>query len=232
MTHAQLYARLQAAAEPAYRDFSRKLLPAQAQGAVLGVRLPVLRGLAKEIARADPAAFLAQAAGPSFEERMVRGMVIGQLRLAPERVQAYIRGFLPLIDSWSLCDSFCAGLKQARQYPDSYWAFLQPYLRDPRPYARRFGVVLLLDFFLDAPHFPQVLRLLEAVPAAEHTVQMAVAWAASACCARFPQETLAWLSGYPLGRETIAMAVQKIVDSRRVTDADKARARLIRRAQA
>lgn len=227
MTNQALRNRLRELAEPAYRDFSRKLLPLPVRNSVLGVRLPALRRLAAEIARADGETFLTGPPGPSLEERMVRGMVIGRLHLAPERVQAHIDRFLPYIDNWSICDSFCAGLKQVRTYPESYWRFLQHYLHDERPYARRFAVVLLLDYFVDASHIAQVLSLLEAVPAAERTVQMAVAWAASACCARFPEETLAWLARRPLAPGILMMTAQKIADSRRVLPAVKARARML-----
>ena len=227
MTNQALRDRLLALAEPAYRDFIKKLLPLPVQDSVLGVRLPVLRRLAAENARTDGEAFLAGPPGPLFEERMLHGMVIGRLRLAPEQVQAHIDHFLPYIDNWSVCDSFCAGLKQVQTNPESYWRFLQPYLYDGRPYARRFAVVLLLDYFVDAAHIAQLLSLLEGVPAAERTVQMAVAWAASECCARFPEETLAWLSRRPLAPAILTMTAQKIADSRRVLPAVKARARVL-----
>ena len=175
-------------AEPEYAVFSRRLLPGTEN--VLGVRLPLLRRLARRIAKGDWAAYLDTAGDGSFEEVMLQGMVIGAICAPPQEVLARTAAFVPKIDNWSVCDSFCSGLKLARTHPEPVWEFLQPYFEDPRPFAVRFAVVMLLFYYIDAQHLPRVLALLEEVHSDEYYVKMAVAWAASMCYAAFPDETL------------------------------------------
>ena len=142
-------------AEPEYAVFSRRLLPGTEN--VLGVRLPLLRRLARRIAKGDWAAYLDTAGDGSFEEVMLQGMVIGAICAPPQEVLARTAAFVPKIDNWSVCDSFCSGLKLARTHPEPVWEFLQPYFEDPRPFAVRFAVVMLLFYYIDAHICPACL---------------------------------------------------------------------------
>ena len=121
----------------------------------------LLRRLARRIAKGDWAAYLDTAGDGSFEEVMLQGMVIGAICAPPQEVLARTAAFVPKIDNWSVCDSFCSGLKLARTHPEPVWEFLQPYFEDPRPFAVRFAVVMLLFYYIDAQHLPRVLALLE-----------------------------------------------------------------------
>lgn len=98
-------------------------------------------------------------------------MVIGAICAPPQEVLARTAAFVPKIDNWSVCDSFCSGLKLARTHPEPVWEFLQPYFEDPRPFAVRFAVVMLLFYYIDAQHLPRVLALLEEVHSDEYYVK-------------------------------------------------------------
>ena len=206
-------------AEPEYAVFSRRLLPGTEN--VLGVRLPLLRRLARRIAKGDWAAYLDTAGDGSFEEVMLQGMVIGAICAPPQEVLARTAAFVPKIDNWSVCDSFCSGLKLARTHPEPVWEFLQPYFEDPRPFAVRFAVVMLLFYYIDAQHLPRVLALLEEVHSDEYYVKMAVAWAASMCYAAFPDETLPWLQAARLDEFTYRRTIRKICESHQVNAEQK-----------
>lgn len=106
---------LEALAEPGYRAFAASLLPGVDD--LIGVRLPLLRRMAREIARGDWRAYLAEAGSGSFEERMLQGMVIRCARCDAEERLRYVGRFLPLIDNWSLCDSFCSRLRAEEREP-------------------------------------------------------------------------------------------------------------------
>ena len=214
-------------AEPDYQRFASSLLPGVTD--VIGVRLPKLRTLAKRIAqRPDAAVFLAHARSDTFEQRMLHGMVIGALPAPLEQQLPHIAAFLPRIDNWSVCDSFCCSLKATRQDSARMWAFLRPLFTDPAPYIRRFAVVMLLDYYIDAAHLESVLALLDGVPASEEPVSMAVAWAISMCFVFDPRRTMVYLQTCRLDALTYRRALQKIVDSRRVTTADKQAVRTLR----
>lgn len=213
-------------AEPDCAAFARRLVPGTEN--VLGVRLPLLRRLARRIAKEDWAAYLDAAGDSSFEEIMLQGLVIGYLDAPPQEVLARAAAFVPKIDNWSVCDSFCSGLKLARAHPALVWEFLQPYLGDTRPFAVRFAVVMLLFYYIDAQHLPRVLALLEGVRQDDYYVKMAVAWAASMCYAAFPAETLPWLQTARLDEFTRRKTIGKICESHQVDAAQKQRLRAMK----
>lgn len=217
MTQQELRARLEALAEPAYRDFQAKLLPDTALP-LLGVRLPTLRKLARELVRGQGEGALALPGQGTFEEVMLRGMMVGALfpALPAEAVLAHGAAFIDEIDNWSVCDSFCAGLRPlAMVRPDLVYAFALGYADDPQPYAVRFCLVMLLYFFLDEAHLPQVMQLLAGLQNEHFYVKMARAWALSMCCVRAPEQTLALLRALP-DDWVRRKAVQKIRESRQI----------------
>lgn len=128
-----------------------------------------------------------------------------------------------------MCDSFCSGLKLARTHPEPVWEFLQSYFEDPRPFAVRFAVVMLLFYYIDAQHLPRVLALLEEVHSDEYYVKMAVAWAASMCYAAFPDETLPWLQAARLDEFTYRRTIRKICESHQVNAEQKSHLRALER---
>ena len=96
---------LLALAEPEYQKFSSRLLPRTEN--IIGVRLPHLRKIAKQIAKQEGSNYLLQADDTSFEEVMIQGMVIGYLqKIDIEEVLALVATFVPKINNWSVCDSF------------------------------------------------------------------------------------------------------------------------------
>lgn len=216
----QIRCRLLELAEPNYRDFSSALIPGA--GTMLGVRLPKLRVLAKTIAQ-EQETYFSEPCGELFEERMLRGMVIGCMRCSTEQRIQRIQEFLPLIDNWSVCDSFCCGLKEARRQPQIYWELLLACLHQTSEFQVRFGVVMMLDYFAHDDWLPQVLTQLEQLSHPGHYVKMAEGWAISVCYIRNAPWTWQWLQHVLLDEEIERMAFQKILDSRRVMGEDRVR---------
>ena len=225
---------LAALAEPDYAAFAAKLLrkpqeavPGGSAARLLGVRLPALRKMAARLAKEDWAGNLealeGAGDGAAFEEIMLRGFLIGQAKIAPGKAFALIRGFLPCVDNWSLCDSFCAGLKFAEKNREALWDFLQPCFASAQEYEVRFAVVTALDYFVTEEYLERVLGQLEAVRHEAYYVSMAVAWAVSVCYVRFPVRTQEWMETCRLDEDTFRRAVQKIRESRRVSPEDKER---------
>lgn len=227
MNQQELRERLIDLAEPKYQKFAASLLPDAEK--MFGVRLPALRKLAKEMAQDDWRAFWENASFDYFEERLLAGMVIGCADMALEERLSRIAGFIPLIRNWSICDSFCAGLKFTKKHPDEVWNFLQPYLQSTAEYEVRFGVVMLLDFYITEPYLNRVFELLDAVKHDGYYVKMAVAWAVSLCYIRFPDQTMKYLRQNTLDSFTYNKALQKMIESYRVDDQSKAVLRRMKR---
>lgn len=112
---------LEALADEEYRAFSSGLLPNTEH--ILGVRLPLLRKISRQIARAKWREYLQSANEDSFEEIMLQGMVIGCVKCSIEERLSFIQSFIPKINNWSVCDSFCASLKFTRESPFVMFSF-------------------------------------------------------------------------------------------------------------
>ena len=150
---------LEELAEENYRRFSAKLLPGIPN--ILGVRLPTLRKIAKQIAQENGLAYFQTASTESFEETMLQGMVIGYLKCSMEERFIQIARFVPKIDNWSVCDSFCAGLKYTKNEPQKMWDFLQPYFRSSAPYDIRFAVVMLIFYYINEEYLDEIFQRLD-----------------------------------------------------------------------
>lgn len=216
-------------AEEKYKRFASSLLPTIDN--VLGVRLPILRKMAKTIAKGDWRTYLKQAENDYFEEIMLQGMVIGCVRCNLEEKLLYISDFVPKIDNWSVCDSFCVGLTFTKSNQERVWDFLQPYLQSNKEYELRFGVVMLLNFYVDPLYIHRVFEKLDTIKHDGYYVKMAVAWALSICYVKDPHATLTYLQQSSLDDFTYNKTLQKITESHRVDADTKNRIRSMKRKQ-
>lgn len=210
-----------------YRQFSSQLIPESRP--ILGVRLPELQKIAKGLARDDWKGYLTIAKDDSFEEVMLQGLVIGYIKADLAVVWARVKNFIPKINNWSLCDSFCANLKIVKKNKEQVWPFLQEYLYSSQPFAVRFGVVLLLDYYLTEEYISLVLECLDKIKKEDYYVQMAVAWALSIAYIKFPELTLTYLKKSSLDDFTYNKALQKIIESKRVSQDDKVKIKKMKR---
>ncbi|WP_138754415.1 DNA alkylation repair protein [Paenibacillus sinopodophylli] len=218
---------LHALAEEDYRKFTSALIPNVTN--ILGVRLPELRNLAKPIAKGDWRDYLHHAESDYFEEIMLEGMVIGLIKAEPNELLRRIADFVPKIDNWSVCDSFCIGLKMTKNNKAAVWDFIQPYLASTKTYEIRFGVVMLLTYFIEEVYIHHLFELLDQTDRSSYYVQMAVAWAVSICYIKLPEQTQAYLEDNKLDDFTYNKALSKITESYRIDPETKNSIRSMKR---
>lgn len=227
MDQKELKGELLALAEEKYRKFSSSLTPGT--DTILGVRLPALRKIAKRIAKADWRGYLETARDDSFEETLLQGMVIGYIDVELDERLALIKAFIPKINNWSVCDSFCTGLKFTKQYQDEVWLFLQAYLQSKEVYEIRFGVVMFITYFVEDRYLEPMFRNFNAIDCDNYYVKMAVAWAITSCFTAFPEMMMIFLKANELDDFTYNKALQKITESRLVNPEMKVRIRSMKR---
>ncbi len=218
---------LLALADEKYRKFSSSLTPGT--DTILGVRLPALRKIGKRIAKADWRFYLETARDDSFEETLLQGMVIGYAEVELAERLALIKAYLPKIDNWSICDSFCTGLKFTKQHKEEVWLFLQPYLQSNEVYQIRFGVVMFITYYVEDLYLEPMFRNFNAIDCDNYYVKMAVAWAITSCFTAFPVMTMIYLKANDLDDFTYNKALQKITESRQVNPEMKVRIRCMKR---
>lgn len=219
--------RLTELADEEYRQFHSKLVPGTDN--ILGVRLPHLRELAKELAKGDWQGYLLAAQDDYYEETMLQALVIGHIKTDIDTTLHYIAAFIPKISNWAVCDSFCSSLKITKKHKDQVWEFLQPYLTSSKEYELRFGIVMLLNYYIDDKYIDQVLVHLDTAKHEGYYVKMAVAWALSICFVKYPEKTLDYLQHNTLDDFTYNKALQKILESYRVDQETKALIRRMKR---
>ena len=215
-------------AENGYKVFSASLIPNVNN--VLGVRLPVLRKIAGDIyKKGGYEDFLKQREFEYFEETMLQGMLIGMLKLPAKEMLGYVKDFVPLIDNWSVCDCFCSGLKFTRDNMAMVWEFLQPYFSSNKEYDLRFAFVMLLSYFVDDEYIDWVLEKIDDFEDDGYYSKMAVAWLISVCFVKEREKTILYLKRSKLSKWTFNKGIQKIGESLRVTKADKALCRRLKK---
>ncbi len=200
--------------EETYRKFAASLIPTIDN--VLGVRIPTLRQLARQIAKGDWQKYLQTADHEFFEEVMLQGLVIAYAKVDEQQRISLIREFVPKIDNWSVCDSFCNSLKFTVKHRSLVWDFLQPYVTSDQEYDVRFAVVMMLNYYITEEYIERVLAILEQIDHEGYYVKMAVAWALSICYVQFPEQTMACIQRNTLDTFTHNKALQKITESLRI----------------
>lgn len=215
-----LLSELSELSDPKYKAFNESLIPGTATA--YGVRVPDMRAMAKSVVKRDPEGFLAVSRTDSYEEVMLRGLVIAGMKLPLPQRLPLIEGFLPLIDNWAVCDVFCGSLKlRSPEDKRLMWDFMEPLFSDPREFYARFALVMFLGQFMDPAYIEPGLRHIEALAQEQYYVRMAAAWAVSVCYVKFPEKTLPLLQRRTLPKFTQNKSIQKIRESYRVPKEDK-----------
>jgi 3-methyladenine DNA glycosylase AlkD len=221
-TKEKLQAELKALQDLKYQKFHSSLLPGVQN--IIGVRMPLLRKLAKEVLRGDWRSYLDfSVAEPNtyYEEDIIQALLIGTSKLSWQERHAYIKEFVPKINNWAVCDLFCSTLKEAQYYQEEYWQLIVPYFNSSNAYDLRFASVMLLNHFTGDEFVEEALNLLEAIKHEDYYVKMGVAWAISIFYIKQPQLTLKLIKQNNLDDFTHNKAIQKIRESFRVSNEDK-----------
>lgn len=206
-------------ADEKYKEFHSGLCPNTNN--IVGVRVPILRNYAKELASGDFRKYLKNAKNDYYEEIMLQGMVIGLAKMDIEERLKYIEGFVPKIDNWAICDVFCAGLKFVNKNKEQVWKFLQKYTKSKEEFELRFLIVMMLDFYITEEYINKVIALLDSIKHTGYYVKMAISWTISVAYVKYPKITMEYLKNNTLDDFTYNKALQKILESYRVSDEDK-----------
>ena len=136
---------------------------------ILGVHIPELKKLAKDLSkRSDAANILASfeqefhTGSLCFEEKIVWGLLINDLNASEEQKYANLEAFVPAMDNWAVCDTICCNIKWIKD-KNALWEFLQPFFNSDREFEVRFAVVMSMIFFLDAESFTNVTSKLDSL---------------------------------------------------------------------
>ncbi|MBR5474934.1 MAG: DNA alkylation repair protein [Lachnospiraceae bacterium] len=220
---------LHAQIDEPYRDFQSKLIPGCTKP-LLGVRMPILRKLAKDLAKTDWRSFLSVFEGKYYEEVMVRALLLGAVRPDFEEFCQLVDSQVELTDNWAFCDAFCGGLKIVRDWRAELFPWFSGWLTSDNPWRVRVALVLFLEHYLEPDYIDAVIALCDSVSFDHYYVKMAQAWLLSMCYVHFRDKTQAYLETETnLDKWTYNKTLQKCRESFRVSAEDKALLKEMRR---
>lgn len=228
MEYAQILTSLHTAAEPNYAAFQKRIVSDTAYP-ILGVRMPALRTLAKQASAGDWRSILSAARCDSYEEVMLIGLMIAYAPVGLGERLAVLRNFLPKLDSWALTDSIAPTLASHPDEQALLWDFARECLAQSGEYSVRFGIVLMLRFFLTEEKIPQVADCLTAVRDERYYVNMALAWCLAEMAVHNYKIVEEILKNGGLNRFVHHKTIQKMRESYRFTKEQKAAVALLRR---
>lgn len=227
MTNEEIRRYFEAHAEEKFQKFTSGLIPGSDR--ILGVRIPVIRSLAKQIAKGDFRSYLADARDDSYEEIILQGFVIGYAKADMDELLRYVKDFIPKIHDWSVNDCFCATFKIARKHREKVWDFLMQYAASESEFKQRFVAVMLMDHYMEEAYIGRVFKVWDGLTHEGYYRKMGVAWGVATAYAKFPEETRAYLSDNHLDDFTYNKAIQKMIESYRVPERDKEILRAMKR---
>lgn len=206
-----------------YQNFTFKLLN-NSQIAMIGIRIPVLKKMAKMISKTDYMAFLKNNKHHYFEEIILHGFVVTDLKLSFKDSIILFEDYIKYIDNWSSCDSVIANYKLFSKNLDVGLTCIKKYLKDKNPWINRVGVVLLLDYYINDKYIDTIFELVDNIKTENYYVKMAIAWLLSVCLIKYYDKTINYLKITKLDDWTYNKVIQKAIESYRIKDKKTLRA--------
>ena len=203
-----------------YRDFQSKLIPTVAPEAIIGVRTPAIRKLAKQFAKDDAVQeFLNALPHAYFDENQLHAFIIAETKDFGQCVEEVNR-FLPFVDNWATCDQLSP--KIFKKHRQELLPHIEKWIASDAAYTVRFAVGMLMEHFLDEEFAEKYPDMVGAVRSEEYYVNMMVAWYFATALAKQYDAVLPYIEEKRLAPWTHNKAIQKAVESRRITPEQKA----------
>lgn len=215
----RVQARLFELQDSAYRDFHSKLMPTVPKEKIIGVRVPELRKFAKEFGKTEEAnAFLEILPHKYYEEDNLHAFLIEQIKDFDECI-CTLDDFLLYIDNWATCDMMTP--KIFKKNTDKLLPKIEEWLISDYTYKVRFAIGMLLKFYLDDNFDERYLCLVAGVKSDEYYINMMIAWYFATALAKQWDKTLPYIENKVLDKWTHNKAIQKSVESYRITKEQK-----------
>ena len=209
-----------------YRDFQAKLMPTVDPETVIGVRTPELRRLAKEYAKTpESREFLKMLPHRYYEENNLHGFLLETVKDYGQAME-YVENFLPYINNWATCDMVCP--KVFGKHLPELLEKIRVWIASGETYTVRFGLGMLMRFYLDEAFRPEYLELAASLRSEEYYVNMMTAWYFATALAKQYGAALPYLQERRLDPWTHNKTIQKALESRRISEEQKTCLRALR----
>lgn len=203
-----------------YRDFQARLMPTIDKDTIIGVRTPGLRKLAKQFAPTDEAKeFIEHLPHKYYEENNLHAFIISLTKDFDEAISQTNR-FLPYIDNWATCDSFSP--KIFKKHTTELLDNVKVWIKSTHTYTCRFGIEMLMSFYLDDLFKPEYAEMVASVRSDEYYVKMMIAWYFATALTKQYDATIGYITGKRLDSWCHNKTIQKAIESFCISDERKA----------
>lgn len=210
-----------------YKDFQAKLIPTINADTVIGVRAPEIRKFAKELYKNhDAREFLQSLPHQYYDENNLHGALI-ELQKDYEQCIDLLNAFLPHVDNWATCDMMAP--KVFKKHLPELAEQIKVWMASGDTYTIRFGVDMLMKYYLDAEFKPEYLEMVAQVKSEEYYLKMVVAWYFATALAKQYEAALPYIEEQKLDVWTHNKTIQKAVESYRVSAEQKAYLKTLKR---
>lgn len=202
-----------------YRDFQIKLLPTLNPQTVIGVRTPVLRTFVKRLCKEnDFSDFLADLPHRYFDENQLHAFLISEMKDFGA-CMGEVDKFLPFVDNWATCDQLSP--KVFKKHKEELLERITAWILSEQTYTVRFAVGMLMQYFLDEDFDVKYPKMILKIHSEEYYVKMMIAWYFATALAKQYDAILPFLENQTLEKWTHNKAIQKTLESYRVSDEQK-----------
>ena len=209
-----------------YQSGSVKLNPSVDPDTIIGVRIPALRKLAKELKGTEEAeGFLSLLPHKYFEEYQLHSFLIGYIKDFDEGL-AQVERLLPYLNSWALTDSM--RIKAFDRDPERLLTHIDRWLGSDHPYTVRYAILCLMNYFLDDHFQPEYLEKVSTVKSEAYYVNMMIAWYFATALAKQYKATVPYIEEQRLSKWVHNKTIQKAIESYRISGEQKAYLRTLK----
>ncbi|MBR3153073.1 MAG: DNA alkylation repair protein [Clostridia bacterium] len=204
-----------------YKEFHSSLV-LNSRYEIIGIRVPIMKEIAKNIAKTNIEEFLKVAGDKYYEEVMIQGLVISYIK-DENLFYKYFKEHIKKVDNWALCDTFCSSIKIVRKHEEKYFNEAINLSLNKEEFKSRIGLVIILGHFVNQKNLKTIFKTLNQIQSDKFYINMAEAWLLCDMYIKFPKETEEFLKNNNLNKFTQNKAISKIHDSYRVSKEDKER---------
>lgn len=202
-----------------YKEFHSSLV-LNSKYEIIGIRLPIMRDIAKKLSKGNIEEFLEFAQDKYYEEVMVQGLVISHIK-DEEVFYKYFKKHIKKIDNWALCDSFTSSIKIVRKYEEKYFKEALKMALEKGEFTSRVGLVMILNHFINKEKLNLIFDTLNKIESDKFYINMAEAWLVCEMYIKYPTDTLKFIKKNNLNKFTQNKAISKIHDSFRISNEEK-----------
>lgn len=211
---------LESLSDVKYRLFHSKLLKND-HIKVIGVRTPMLKKIAKQVSQGNYLEFISNINHEYYEEDVIYGFILGYLKIDFKKLLTLLQDFTKYINNWSTNDLVCANLKAFKKNLEVGFDYITKLLRSQNSWEIRFGLVLLLDFYIQDDYIDKIIPICSSIQSTDYYVLMANSWLISMCYIKYKEKTLILFKTGILDEFTHNKAITKIIESARISKEEK-----------